>query len=258
MFGNGSALPAPSCAALRVVARPLNVPNRLSATIIDHRSAAQYGTVLRAHVEHLGLAAAGQRRAADAGRRRGHRAAAHLVERRGGHRGDRPDERGEARAGRARRPARAACGPAVAALQQHESEHDGHDRDDRPAGEQQPVPPLRPLLRPPAAPRSASAGRRPGLALLAFPIADPRGITIGHCSGSDCSRCWPASTSTVGVRGEPWRPTGRGTGTRGVCPRLSGWRQMPPVTGPQRRPGVGGVLVRPRVRLFSDSRAGYR
>ena len=39
--GYGSALPPPSLAADRMGASPLKVPNRLSATIIAHRSAAQ-------------------------------------------------------------------------------------------------------------------------------------------------------------------------------------------------------------------------
>ncbi len=41
--GSGSAVPAPFATAECTVARPLNVPNRLSATIIAQRSAAQYG-----------------------------------------------------------------------------------------------------------------------------------------------------------------------------------------------------------------------
>ena len=43
MSGSGSALPAPFATAEWTVVRPLNVPNRLSATIIAQRSAAQYG-----------------------------------------------------------------------------------------------------------------------------------------------------------------------------------------------------------------------
>src|SRR5215469_8756199 len=41
--GKGSAVPAPFLVPERVVASPLNVPKRLSATTIAHRSAAQYG-----------------------------------------------------------------------------------------------------------------------------------------------------------------------------------------------------------------------
>jgi hypothetical protein len=41
VFGNGSASPAPFFAAEWVAASPLNVPNRLSATIMAQRSAAQ-------------------------------------------------------------------------------------------------------------------------------------------------------------------------------------------------------------------------
>jgi hypothetical protein len=37
VFGNGSLLPAPSWTAEWVVVRPVNVPNRLSATITPHR-----------------------------------------------------------------------------------------------------------------------------------------------------------------------------------------------------------------------------
>src|SRR5271165_6594837 len=43
VLGKGSALPAPLAAAECTVASPENVPNRLSATIIAQRSAAQYG-----------------------------------------------------------------------------------------------------------------------------------------------------------------------------------------------------------------------
>ena len=41
VFGSGSALPAPFADAEWMVCSPENVPNRLSATIIDHRAAAQ-------------------------------------------------------------------------------------------------------------------------------------------------------------------------------------------------------------------------
>ena len=41
VLGKGSACPAPLAAAECTVASPENVPNRLSATIIDQRSAAQ-------------------------------------------------------------------------------------------------------------------------------------------------------------------------------------------------------------------------
>src|SRR5580693_237725 len=43
VLGKGSAVPAPFAAAECMVASPENVPNRLSATIIAQRSAAQYG-----------------------------------------------------------------------------------------------------------------------------------------------------------------------------------------------------------------------
>ena len=43
VLGSGSASPAPFAAAECTVASPENVPNRLSATIIAQRSAAQYG-----------------------------------------------------------------------------------------------------------------------------------------------------------------------------------------------------------------------
>src|SRR5579863_6278479 len=43
VFGYGSAAPAPSAAAECMVLRPVSVPNLLRATIIDQRSAAQYG-----------------------------------------------------------------------------------------------------------------------------------------------------------------------------------------------------------------------
>ena len=43
VLGYGSVLPAPLTEAECTVASPENVPNRLSATIIAQRSAAQYG-----------------------------------------------------------------------------------------------------------------------------------------------------------------------------------------------------------------------
>ena len=102
--GYGSAVPAPFAAADRIVASPLKRTE--PAQRDDHRPplGRAVGAVLRADVEHLRLAAAGQRGAGDRGRVRRRLPAAHLVERRGGHRGDLADDRGEGGAGRGRRP----------------------------------------------------------------------------------------------------------------------------------------------------------